>query len=468
MGKHTRNQLWFCLFWTKATLALGLSLGGLFYLCWRVYDLHSSTPTDTGITPSSVTIIDPSTGHVRASCAFNTSKGLARLEPNTANKLLLGYSLDWSYDQPTKVVSKLNGYSPPVFNAFMQLIPGTFNGTGFDVNMLNWFGSECGRTGAMLELSLEPTRGLENLTQEHYNAVAEELLSVNQKYNVPVLFRYGHEMNGNWNPYMMRPTSFIVSWNAMAAAVRARTNMTAMVWAPNIGIAYPFNGGNQPQPAVGSPDFLLLDTNKNGVLDELDDPYTPYYPGDDVVDWVALSLYNYPLPTCFDCAVPPTMFLDYFTGTGVNSASTSGQGDSTGLTTTSAFQSVHDFYQMFAADGVHNKPVMIPETGAPWIQEWAGYNAASVTERDVKLGWWGQILNATIVSRFPKLKMVVQYEDSQMQDPHASGTVLLNIFKVMNSTGQLGWWVPFVEGFKSSMVEATGLEYGCDGSVTAV
>lgn len=30
-----------------------------------------------------------------------------------------------------------------------------------------------------------------------------------------------------------------------------------------------------------------------GVIDNADDPYLPYYPGDQYVDWVGLSLYNY-------------------------------------------------------------------------------------------------------------------------------------------------------------------------------
>jgi hypothetical protein len=32
------------------------------------------------------------------------------------------------------------------------------------------------------------------------------------------------------------------------------------------------------------PDFSICDTNGDGVLDNRDDPYGPYWPGDDVVD----------------------------------------------------------------------------------------------------------------------------------------------------------------------------------------
>jgi hypothetical protein len=34
-----------------------------------------------------------------------------------------------------------------------------------------------------------------------------------------------------------------------------------------------------------------LDTNSNGQVDAEDDPFTPFWPGSEYVDWVALSLY---------------------------------------------------------------------------------------------------------------------------------------------------------------------------------
>ncbi|KAJ3074168.1 hypothetical protein HDU98_011920 [Podochytrium sp. JEL0797] len=462
-----RHSLLFCMFWTKVVTAMLLALSCLMWFSWRIYDLHSRASPPPGPNLLSPVVIVGDNGTALASCAYEPSKGLARLEPVTNGMLMVGYSLDWSYDSPSKIASKLKGYNPPVFNAFMQLDPLQYGPVGFDVNMLNWFGSECGRTGSMLELSLEPINGVETVTPAMYDGVAVALLNINQRYGVPVFLRYAHEMNGNWNPYMMRPTTFIASWKQMTNAVRARTNMTAMVWAPNIGIAYPFSGTMQPQPANNSIDFQLLDTNKNGVLDELDDPYTPYYPGDDYVDWVGLSLYNY--PQCYDCIVPPNMFVDYFTGTGSNSADTSGEGDPTNPGQPKpAFTAVHNFYKMFSADGVHNKPVMLPETGSPWIQDYANHDAKSVDEQTVKLGWYKQIMSTSVLAQFPKLKLVVSYEDRKQQDPLMlnANPYPWNDFKVTNTTSQLSWWVPFLNGFKANMLEGTDLKYGCDGSVT--
>lgn len=38
-----------------------------------------------------------------------------------------------------------------------------------------------------------------------------------------------------------------------------------------------------------------MDTNHNGRLDVGDDPYSPYYPGDEYVDYIATSAFSYGL-----------------------------------------------------------------------------------------------------------------------------------------------------------------------------
>ncbi len=37
----------------------------------------------------------------------------------------------------------------------------------------------------------------------------------------------------------------------------------------------------------------MLDTNGDGKLDMSDDMYTPYYPGDEWVDWVGMSIFHF-------------------------------------------------------------------------------------------------------------------------------------------------------------------------------
>lgn len=40
----------------------------------------------------------------------------------------------------------------------------------------------------------------------------------------------------------------------------------------------------------GTASYVAMDTNSDGVVDNLDDPYEPYYPGDTSVDWVGMSV----------------------------------------------------------------------------------------------------------------------------------------------------------------------------------
>ncbi|KAJ3295848.1 hypothetical protein HDU79_008200 [Rhizoclosmatium sp. JEL0117] len=447
---------------------------GLFYLAARVADLHSKAANaGPGNARPPTNFTDATTGAPKASCAFDSSKGLARLEPAITNKLLAGYSLDWSYEVPRTLESKMDGISAPVFNAFMQIrynytVTNDFNGYAFDYNTLNWFGSECGKTGAMLLFTLEPDEGFDGLTDVHYAQVADALTMINQKYSVPVLLRFAHEMNGNWCLYCLKPTAFKDNFRRMANLIRARTNMTAMVWGPNVGIAYPFSDVRPDIPtptAANNPDFAILDTNANGIIDPLDDPYTPFYPGDDVVDWVALSVYNYPLKGCYNCAVPPTFFHDYLTGTGDVLQYVVGNDWNN-----PAFAKVHDFYAMFSADTVHQKPLMIPESGAPygplWTANQAGATKPVVDENTIKAGWWNQILSQTTLQSYPKLKLVTNYEDQKVQDVFQTNQPTIQDWKVTNTSSQLSMWKPLIKGFSAYLPQSKDLKYGCDGSVT--
>jgi hypothetical protein len=53
------------------------------------------------------------------------------------------------------------------------------------------------------------------------------------------------------------------------------------MFAPNMGTDYPWTGYGGYHIEPSDPDFSTADTNHDGVLDKTDDPYTPYYPGDE-------------------------------------------------------------------------------------------------------------------------------------------------------------------------------------------
>ncbi|RKO89526.1 hypothetical protein BDK51DRAFT_9806, partial [Blyttiomyces helicus] len=96
-------------------------------------------------------------------------------------------------------------------------------------------------------------------------------------------------------PYAQQPLGFIQSWRTMANAIAssgAVRSQYALVWGPNAGNGVGYNGGITPDLAtkIGTAEYNALDTNGDGEINLLDNPYAPYYPGDEYVDWVGLSV----------------------------------------------------------------------------------------------------------------------------------------------------------------------------------
>jgi beta-mannanase len=64
------------------------------------------------------------------------------------------------------------------------------------------------------------------------------------------------------------------------------------VWSPASGEGYPFAPGKYSAKAFESAFDIDLDHNRDGVYDDDDDPYSPYYPGDEFVDWIGISVFS--------------------------------------------------------------------------------------------------------------------------------------------------------------------------------
>jgi hypothetical protein len=197
-------------------------------------------------------------------------------------------------------------------------------------------------------------------------------------------------MNGAWYPWSQQPTAYIQAFRMIAEAVHRDAPGTAMVWAPNYGGGYPFIGGPF-EIQITHPDFPMLDTNQDGKLDMYDDPYSPYYPGDDAVDWAGMTIYHWgnAYPWGENELPEENKFIAQLTGNykGLN-------GDDSSLP---------DFYELFYQG--HNKPIAIPETAAL-------YNSArpGTEELTIKQAWWRQVLNAELLSAYPGIQMINWFE----------------------------------------------------------
>ncbi len=243
--------------------------------------------------------------------------------------------------------------------------------------------------GQTMLLTLEPMQGLDAVTDEAVAALAADLATFNDD-GVPVIVRFAHEMNGSWYPWSQQPAAYVDAFTRMAKAVHATAPGSSMMWAPNYGGGYPFAGG-QYEAKRDTADFTALDTDGDGTVTMADDSYAPYYPGDDAVDWVGMSLYHWgaKYPWGENELPEANKFKEQLTGNYVGA-----NGDDSLLS---------DFYHVYGQQ--HGKPVAIPESAALFAP-----GAGGAAEMDIKRAWWEQLFSPDVAAEFPQLKMINWFE----------------------------------------------------------
>jgi len=322
---------------------------------------------------------------------------LERLEPPAG--CYLGVSMD-NGDTIARLGSRL-GLRPAVYCEFFEfplspaLRPGLTN-----------FLDQVRTNGGIAMITLEPYGGLTNVSAAACAEFAQLCFIQESRGIAGIMVRFAHEMNGSWNPWGQRPILYREKFRLLAQHVRTNTTRTAMLWAPSYGGGYPFSTNHIP----GTPDFTALDTDGDGTLTQSDDAYEPYYPGDDAVDWVGLTLYHWGIQwPWLDNELPePRSFANRLTGNYLG-----GKGDETPVT---------DFYARYCADGVRNKPMAIPETAAFFSPHHGGES-----EFEIKQAWWRQVFNISgdarealdVALHFPKLKCIVWFDHYKLEPEQA-------------------------------------------------
>lgn len=222
-----------------------------------------------------------------------------------------------------------------------------------------------------------------------------------------------------------------------------------MVWSPNIAYGYPYiaSGFDDLNPRPNHPDpiraenFEALDTNNDGRLTDTDDAYSPYYPGDEFVDWVGVSVYNTGRDSRTRQTTPanPNIVAAYIS---------------------SASDTLFDFYGRYSA--AKGKPFMLSETGSAFIT-----NYTSGDELSIKQSWWVSILNAAVRSNdFPNWKAAVWFEEIKPEQSYDDSS--LSVIK--------DYRITFKEDIKNALVRdltaeprlvwADSMKYSCNGSVS--
>jgi hypothetical protein len=303
------------------------------------------------------------------------------LAPTTG--VLSGVNLDWEHETLDQFSAGL-GRRPAVTVSFAPFPLGDT-----DHANLNAAYEQVRTNGGILLLTLEPRNGLGAVTPAVTNDLARTLDGYNRA-GVPVIVRFAHEMNGSWYEWGQQPAEYRTAFRQVAESLHRLAPGSATMWAPNYGGGYPFVGGEH-EAAPGTPAFQELDTDHDGALTGTDDPYAPYYPGDDAVDWVGMSLYHWgsTYPWGANVVPEPGKFLQQLTGT------YNGTGGNE--------LAVPDFYADYGER--LNKPVAVPETAALFVP-----GSGGATELDIKQGWWSQLFDPGIPEEYPQLKMINWFE----------------------------------------------------------
>ena len=302
-----------------------------------------------------------------------------------------GMNLDWANDSIADVSARL-GATPSVWVQFVEF-PLDDGGRG----NLDSFVEQVAAVGGIGLVTLEPRGGLESVTA----AAAEELASLLDAYwrmdGTPIIVRFAHEMNGSWYPWGQQPEAYVDAFRTVAAAVHELAPASAMAWAPNEGSGYPFMGQRF------SAQDASLDTNGDGEITNTDDPYAPYWPGDDAVDFVGMSVYHWGLAYPWGENEMPAdgTFRALITG------------DAIGVHEGQV--PIPDFYATYA-DG-HDKPMGVFETAALYNP-----SAAGPDEGDLKSAWWQQVTDPAVREEFPRIAMLNWFE-WRKDEPEVGGVV---------------------------------------------
>jgi hypothetical protein len=279
-----------------------------------------------------------------------------------------GPVLDWTRDLPASYADRL-GDAPSLYGQSVR-----YPLTDDDRTYLAEFAEQAATQGAVAVLSLETQVALGDLTNNDAHVLATELAELHDRLDTHFLVRFAPEMNGSWVTWGQQPRAYVDAFRTVAAAVHdsPAADDAEMVWAPAYGAGYPFGGSFGAVEPAGRRIAAALDTDGDGTVDDGDDPYGPYFPGAEHVDWVGLSLYHFGRSQRFgDNAVPAPGALEARLrerfGYGVRAARLS-------------------FYQRWARP---DRPLLL-ETGALFDTT----NDAGASEEKLKQAWWEQVLAA--------------------------------------------------------------------------
>lgn len=316
------------------------------------------------------------------------AQSIRGIEPPASPRF--GPVLDWT-DDGAQAYSNRLGVTPSVY---AQSVRYPLNED--DALYLRQFVEQAAQFGSQAVLTLEPQKPLAELTSSDADALARQLADLRENLGTDFYVRFAPEMNGTWYSWGQQPAEYVSAFRLVADAVHSAVPTASMLWAPAYGAGYPLSEARGAVDGSGPRTSALLDTDGDGTIDATDDPYAPYYPGDDVVDWVGLTLYHWGNLDSFGTnAVPePGKFAAELDGTyGYPTASGDGR----------------NFYRDYV-DG-RGKPMAV-ETAAFYQQGAPG----DENQLAIKQAWWDQVFGTATRAAYPGIGLVTWLEVQRAED----------------------------------------------------
>ncbi len=358
--------------------------------------------------PLVIDVVDPTRAAVDQLAALEGQ----RQDPG---KVRFGVQLDWQNDSPQAYTDRV-GRQPSLYGEFVEFPLRPQVATWLDTKADQVRGAD-----AVFMLTLEPLGGLGSISDDSLRLLTATLRAWNDT-GVAVLVRFAHEMNGSWYPWGQQPAAYIAAFRRVSTAVRAAP-ASRIVWSPNEAGGYPFPLGDHGATPE-QPDYGLLDTNGDGKLTAADDPYEPYYPGDEYVDWVGLSLYHfgYQYPWGANIVPEPGKFTGKITGE-YRDPGTS--------------VAAPNFYQRYAERP--GKLMAISETSALFNTSRSGDGASDL---DIKVNWWRQVTADDIPTRLPRLRLINWFEQEKKEQDLAGVVTSWSIIRDPQIRGEFIATIP--------------------------
>lgn len=212
---------------------------------------------------------------------------------------------------------------------------------------------QVGQAGGAIQLAFQPDNGLDEVKDGPY---LRQFARDAKAAGVPVFLRFASEMNGNWVKWNGNPQQYIQTFRLVAKVMREEADNIAMVWSP----------AANPKPTIQA-----------------------YYPGDEWVDWVGLSIYS----------------VKYFNG---KLGSPADQ--------VNPLDSLDEVYQTYSA----RKPIMVSEYAATHYSKAGDTSTLYFAQTKMNMLYHGAKL------KYPRLKAISWFSLNTLTDSHRAERSLNN------------------------------------------